>query len=135
MEIFAGMFVALPLFIVITIACVVVAVIGVGWYDAGSAFDLQAYFLNARQGDWNWPGVSIAHSISDAVAAALNIETSLPVISSMTSLLGAVIAVYINTGVVMLLLWSAVLILHNVVMFTKWLWKHAKNLQLRATTH
>jgi hypothetical protein len=134
MEIFAGMF-ALSLFIVITIACVVVAVIGIGWYDAGSAIDLQAYFLNAWQGDWNWPGVSIAHRIIDAGAAALSIDTSLPVISSMTSLYGAGIAVFINTGVVMLLLWSAVFILHNVVMFTKWLWKYAKNLQLRATTH
>jgi hypothetical protein len=134
MEFFAGMF-ALSLFIVITIACVVVSVIGVGWYDAGSAFDLQAYFLNSRQGDWNWPGVSIAHSFIDAGTAALNIDTSLPIISSMISLVGAVIAVYINTGIVMLLLWSAVFILHNVVTFTKWLWKHAKKLQLRATTH
>lgn len=127
MEFLLGIFL-FCLFIDIT---VVVAAIGIHWYDSGSAIEFSTCFLNALQGDWIWPGVPIAHHLIDAATVALNIDTSssFPMFSWMTSLYGSVLAVFINIAGVMMMLWIVVACTHKVSLLFRWLWKRFKKLQ------
>lgn len=126
MKVFTAIF-GPPLFILAITACVAVGVIGVGWYNAGSAIDLSAYILNAWQGDWIWPGVPIAHRVIDAAAVALGLDVSFPVFSWMTGLYGAVLAIFFNIFCVLVMLWIVVAAAHNGSKLLKWFWLRFKN--------
>lgn len=125
LELFTAIF-GPPLLMLGITSCVAVATLGVICYDTGSAIDLSAYFLNAWNGDWSWPGVPIAHRVIDATTGVLGLNTGSPVISLISSLYGAIFTVFINIFCVMLMLLIAMAFAHNVSKLLKWFWLRFK---------
>lgn len=115
------------LFILAIAACVAVAVIGVSWYQTGSAIDFSSQFSSSWPLDWNWPGLPIAHHVIEAAVVALGLDMSFPMFSWMSSLYGATLATFLNITCVLVILFIVVSITHHVWELLKWLWLRFKN--------